>query len=153
VATAEDMFDATQRKEWSKTRYVYLTPDRETYARQYYVDYPLLFNNVCGGESGCPSKRLQGQSALAYATPVGKEDDANGSCAGAAYIVSTSSSKTPKVRANGSQPVATTTAPDGVTGEYVSNSTVACQIHIDDHDGDDDRDATLYKLKRSVFLK
>jgi hypothetical protein len=45
-ATAEDVSAATRGQQWSDMTYVFLGPLDDYYARQYVLDYPLLFVNV-----------------------------------------------------------------------------------------------------------
>ena len=63
-ATAEDMSQATLTSDWSAVTYVFLGAAGDAYARQYYVDYPLLFLNVF--HQGQPIVIGQGSSPLPY---------------------------------------------------------------------------------------
>jgi hypothetical protein len=69
-ATAEDMHDATVSEAWSNISYSFTTPNTNVYAKMYYIDYPLLYNNVCAGVAGCASTLLVGRSVTDYATPI-----------------------------------------------------------------------------------
>ena len=65
-ATAEDMSSATLNQRWTDVKYVLLGSLGDTYARQYYLDYPLLFLNVY--HTGQIPVYGQGASVLPYLT-------------------------------------------------------------------------------------
>jgi hypothetical protein len=63
-ATAADVSAATRTQQWGDLTYVFLGPDGDLYAQDYYLDYPLLFLNVYGpGEDPVPG---QGEPVLPY---------------------------------------------------------------------------------------
>lgn len=45
-ATAQEISDAARSMNFGAIGYQYLTPNKDAYARAYYIDYPLLFLNV-----------------------------------------------------------------------------------------------------------
>ena len=65
-ASAEDVSSATLNKGWTDVKYVLLGTLGDTYARSYYIDYPLLFVNVY--HTGQIPTNGQGPSVLPYLT-------------------------------------------------------------------------------------
>ena len=63
-ATAEDISTATRNQTWDQIDYVFLGEKGDTYARNYFIDYPLLYLNVY--HDGTPIVPLQGLSILPY---------------------------------------------------------------------------------------
>ena len=63
-ATAEDINTATCNQTWGQIDYVFLGAEGDTYARNYYIDYPLLYLNVY--HAGTPIVPDQGPSVLPY---------------------------------------------------------------------------------------
>lgn len=66
LATARDVSDAARGMRWSDLEFVPLGPDGLGHARNYYIDYPLLFLNVLQG-SGVTSGPV---SILPFVEPV-----------------------------------------------------------------------------------
>jgi len=67
-ATAEDISTATRNQTWNQIEYVFLGSKGDLYARNYYIDYPLLFLNIY--HAGTPIVPDQGPSVLPYYTQV-----------------------------------------------------------------------------------
>jgi hypothetical protein len=65
-ATAEDICTATRNQAWDQIEYVFLGTKGDMYARDYYIDYPLLYLNVY--HVGTPIIPDQGPSVLPYYT-------------------------------------------------------------------------------------
>jgi hypothetical protein len=63
-ATAEDISSATVAKNWNQINYVFLGSKGDYYARNYYLDYPLLYLNVY--HQGTVPVLGQGASVLPY---------------------------------------------------------------------------------------
>jgi hypothetical protein len=63
-ATAEDISTATRNQAWDQIDYVFLGAKGDTYARNYYIDYPLLYLNVYHADT--PIIPVQGPSILPY---------------------------------------------------------------------------------------
>jgi hypothetical protein len=53
-ATAEEISAAARGRNWSLLSFRFLTPAGDSYARNYYLDYPLLYLNVYVGGSTTP---------------------------------------------------------------------------------------------------
>ena len=71
-ATASDVSQATRTMRFSDVTYLFLGERGDAVARSYYIDYPLLYLNICG-ETGCP-----GSTSLLYMDPVSMPVDAEG---------------------------------------------------------------------------
>ncbi|HVU16352.1 MAG TPA: hypothetical protein VHD32_05485 [Candidatus Didemnitutus sp.] len=67
-ATAEDMMNATRSQQWGQIGYVFLGAGGDVYARENYLDYPLLFLNVY--HLGQPIVPGIGPSILPYFTAI-----------------------------------------------------------------------------------
>ena len=67
-ATAEDISTATRDQTWDKIEYVFLGEKGGTYAKNYFIDYPLLYLNVY--HEGALIVPDQGLSILPYFTRV-----------------------------------------------------------------------------------
>jgi len=53
-ATAAEISEAARGQNWALLSFRYLTPAGDRYARNYYLDYPLLYLNVYDGQSQSP---------------------------------------------------------------------------------------------------
>jgi hypothetical protein len=65
-ATADDISAATHALQWGDVTYVFLGEAVDAYARSYYLDYPLLFNDVY--HAGSHPVNGQGAPVLPYLT-------------------------------------------------------------------------------------
>lgn len=115
-ATAEDMSTATRAKQWGDVSYVYLGERGDYYARNYYLDYPLLFVNVY--HAGQFPVFGQGGPVLPYmvqvATPV--------SGTNTTYAVGCSSVQSTVLRVDGLDQTIDCSGVDGVSYAFSANA-------------------------------
>jgi hypothetical protein len=136
-ATAEELSAATAAQQWSDMTYEFLTAEGDSYARGYYIDYPLLFVNVY--HQGHPPVNGVGGPVLPYLEPVTLPISGEH----LAWAVGCTGSQTTYLWVNG---VNTTIACNGVDG--VSVMFGASQLSITSQTAPS---TTVYRPKRFVF--
>jgi hypothetical protein len=136
-ASAEDVSQATLAFDWQAISYVFLSAAGDSYARDYYLDYPLLYVNVY--HQGQPFVVGQGPSPLQYlqvtTLPTSGSRDV--------YLVQCSGSTSAEVLIDGTPRQVTCDGVDATSGSFYASS-VAAPTGIQPS-------FQLYRLQRFVF--
>lgn len=136
-ASVQDVSQATRTFDWSAITYVFLGKEGDQFARNYYVDYPLLFLNTY--PLPVPFVFGQGESPLPYLQEV--EAPVEGQRAG--YIVRDVTSADAEVLMDGVRTVLATNGIDGTSKVELASSVARSAAT--------GANVRVYRLRRYVF--